>query len=458
MDFKLPEIGEGVQEGELISWLVKPGDSVEIDQALLEIMTDKATVEIPSPVNGSIKELKFAEGDMLPVGDVIMVIEESASKKVETEEKKSAPPAEVQAESKAPETKVPAQVNVGQSTQTQSSVYEKDTAQFLKSSDVPAAPIVRAMAAKQGVDLSLVQGTGGLVGETPRVLEKDLLNYLNASSSLSPSSSVQSVGKTNATPAVAATPATTKSLPSFQAASSGNEIEEVPLRGLRRLIAQGMVKSKFTAPHFSYVDDFECSSLIDMRKQAKEIAGQYGVKFSYLPFIVKAVVAALKEFPVVNASLKEEGNKSSILYKKFYHIGIAVATENGLIVPVVKNADQKSMLQIASEINDLSQRTREGNAKSDELKGSTFTITSMGNIGGQFATPIINYPEVAIMGVYKIQKKPVVKNEQIVVGNTMTLSLSCDHRVVDGAVAGYFCNAVIERLANPAKLLLEMGL
>jgi pyruvate dehydrogenase E2 component (dihydrolipoamide acetyltransferase) len=216
-----------------------------------------------------------------------------------------------------------------------------------------------------------------------------------------------------------------------------------------------MVKSKYTAPHYSYVDEFECSDLIKFREQAKEVAESYGIKFSYLPFIIKAVVAALKEFPIVNSTLEDTANGQELVYKKFYHIGFAVATDEGLIVPVIKHADQKSLLQIAKELVELSDKVRAGKATADELKGSTFTITSMGNLGGIFAMPIINYPEAGILGVYKIQEKPIVQKGQIVVGNMMTLSLSLDHRIVDGAVGSKFCSAIINRLANPAKLLLE---
>jgi len=217
-----------------------------------------------------------------------------------------------------------------------------------------------------------------------------------------------------------------------------------------------MSKSKFTAPHYAYVDEFECSELVSLREEAKKVGAQYGVSISYLPFIVKAVVGALKEFPVVNAQLEETEKGSDLVYKKEYNIGIAVATPDGLVVPVIKNADRKSLLQIAQEISELSGKVRAGKATSEELRGSTFTITSMGNIGGLFATPIINYPEVGIMGVYKIQEKPLAKDGELYVGKTMHISFSFDHRVVDGAVGGYFSNAIIERLQNPARLLMEL--
>lgn len=486
MNFEVPELGEGVQEGELIAWKVKVGDTVSMDQPLLEVMTDKATVEIPSPVAGTIKEIKAAEGDRLKIGQVIMVIEEGAKASATNSAPATAPapsapaanpqvaalqtPANPAAHQHVHAKAEPASVNT-----TNGGAYSGDFQKSFDSSNVPASPYVRSLAAKAGVDIRNVKGSGPMVGNTARVLEEDVLRFIDTqgraattSGASQASSSASSGGlqrvetpraatniATSSGPLTKVAPAPTKQLP-LNDFNFEEVVERKPLRGLRRVISQAMVRSKFTAPHFSYVDEFECTSLMALREEIKKSAESYGIKFSYLPFIVKAVVAALKEFPQVNASLEEKDGNAELIYKKFYHIGIAVSTENGLIVPVIKHADKKSLLQIAHEIQTLSEKTRSGKATAEELKGSTFSITSMGNIGGTFATPIINYPEVAIMGVYKIQQKPVVKNSQVVVGNTMNLSLSCDHRVVDGAVAGQFCNAVIDRLAHPSKLMLEM--
>lgn len=478
MNFELPEIGEGVQEGELIAWKVKVGDVVKIDQTLVEVMTDKATVEIPSPVAGTVKEIKAAEGDRIKVGQAILVIEEGASakaeapKKTEAAPKPEAPKATQQAQTTPKETvtNVPApDKTTAAPTETGSQVLKNGngnsayTGNFqVEAGNVPASPYVRSLAAKAGVDLRNVQGSGPEVGGVARILEEDVLKFVDtqgraATTSGAPVSYASAGGlqKVESSKAVAQSSTPSKQLP-VQNFNFEEAVERKPVRGLRRVIAQAMVRSKYTAPHFSYVDEFECSNLMALREEMKKSAESYGIKFSYLPFVVKALVSALKEFPEVNSSLEEKDGQMELIIKKFYHIGIAVATDSGLIVPVIKHADKKSLLQIAHEIQTLSAKTRAGKATSEELKGSTFSITSMGNVGGQFATPIINYPEVAIMGVYKIQEKPVVKNGQIVVGHTMTLSLSCDHRVVDGAVAGYFCNAVIDRLANPSKLMLEM--
>jgi pyruvate dehydrogenase E2 component (dihydrolipoamide acetyltransferase) len=323
----------------------------------------------------------------------------------------------------------------------------------LSATSVPAAPIVRAMALDAGVDLSMVPATGPKVGERSRVLEEDLIRFLS-SKDLAPATSAPT---SNGIAKVATAPApATLALPQRNF-GTGEEVGRKPVRGLRRVIAQAMVKSKYTAPHYSYVDEFECSELVALREQAKVAAEKYGVKMTYLPFIIKALVGALKEFPIANSSLEETPNGMELVYKKFYHIGFAVATNDGLVVPVIKHADKKTLLEIAAELKTLSDKVRAGKAGPDDLKGSTFSITSRGNIGGLFATPIINYPEVGILGVYKVQEKPIVKDGQIVIGKTMHLSLSLDHRVVDGAVGGAFCNAIIERLANPSRLLLEMA-
>jgi pyruvate/2-oxoglutarate dehydrogenase complex dihydrolipoamide acyltransferase (E2) component len=462
MEFKLPDIGEGVVEGELIQWLVKEGDSVTADQPILEVMTDKATVEIPSPINGKVANLKAKDGEMIKVGQTLAILEEGAGATAKpaaaTPAAKAPPPvpSASSAASKAPPTPTPAPSRPAASAQSYSGGAS------LSPSDVPAAPIVRLMAQKAGVNLSEVPASGPDVGSQKRVLEEDLLKYLSGSTT--PSNGNGQAHTSYSAPAAATTtkaPAPkTEAMPDyFKRAPNtrGEEVERTPVRGLRRVIAQAMVKSKYTAPHYSYVDEFECSSLVAIREEAKKIGEQYGVKISYLPFVVKALVGALKEFPVCNSSLEEKESGLELVKKKFYHIGIAVASPDGLVVPVIKNADQKSLLEIAREINELSAKVRAGKATSEELKGSTFTITSMGNVGGLFATPIINYPETGILGVYKVQEKPIVQNGQIVIGKTMHLSLSLDHRVIDGAVGGYFCNAIIERLQNPARLLLELA-
>ena len=523
MDFKLPEIGEGVHEGELIKWLVKDGDTVAADQPLLEVMTDKATVEVPSPAAGVISGIKSKDGDMIKVGSTLAMIEEGKGAAAQKPAEQKAAPAPQQTQQAAtqqnqqPADKNPSPANSGEGTSTpeenrqqqqaapanyqnggpqanqqnggsqsaqqnsqqtaqqnsQQSAQQngqqaaqksnapsygqngngqqsyaaaggayQSAAEQLSPSNVAAAPIVRSMAQKAGVDLASVHGTG----PNNRVLEQDLLNFLNQSQQPAQSTQVAMPGKVTSSAA---------QMP-VRNVSGAQDIERVPVRGLRRVIAQAMVRSKYTAPHYSYVDEFECSQFVALREEAKKMGEKVGVKITYLPFIIKAVVAALKQFPVVNSSLEENANGMELLYKKFYNIGFAVATLDGLLVPVIKHADKKTLLEIAHEMTELSNKVRAGKAAPDDLKGSTFSITSMGNIGGLFATPIINYPEVGILGVYKVQEKPIVQDGEIVIGKTMHLSLSLDHRVVDGAVGGYFCNAIIERLQNPTRLLMDM--
>jgi pyruvate dehydrogenase E2 component (dihydrolipoamide acetyltransferase) len=465
MEFKLPEIGEGVVEGELIQWLVKDGDAVKADQPLLEVMTDKATVEVPSPGTGTISGISAKDGQMIKVGQTLAQIKEGAAASAQAVPTKATPAPQPAAPSPQVAATAPAATPPREAPLPSRPVAAGPYAGAqLLPSDVPAAPIVRVMAQKAGVDLGQIPGTGPAVGGQNRVLEADLLRYLNAAAAApTPAAYTNGNGAAKAAASGASAPAK-KTLPMPAAYSRpelfGNATETVersPMRGLRRVIAQAMVRSKFTAPHYSYVDKFECSALVELREQAKQIGEQYGIKVSYLPFIVKALVGALKEFPIANSSLEEKDGQFELVQKKYFHIGVAVASPDGLIVPVIKHADRKTLLEIAKEINELSAKVRAGKAAPEELKGSTFTITSMGNVGGLFATPIINYPEVGIMGVYKIQEEPLVKDGQIVIGKTMHLSLSLDHRVVDGAVGGYFCNAVIERLQNPAKLLMELA-
>ncbi len=460
MDFVLPDIGEGILEGELIRWLVKEGDAVNADQPVLEVMTDKATVEVPSPIKGVIKNLKGKEGDMIKVGSKLADVEGGGAAAT-TAAPSSAPAAAPAKAPVAPAAAAPVASAPAAAPAVSTMAYQSPVDSFTASS-VPAAPIVRAMAQKSGVDLSQVPGSGPDVGGRNRVLEEDLMRFLSQKgsgavaagpASYSPAAVASESVAAKKAPAAQPIPA---NFPRYIGGPVAESVERKPVRGLRRVIAQAMVKSKYTAPHYSYVDEFECSNLVEIREYAKVAAEKYGVKLTYLPFVIKAVVGALRDFPEVNSSLEETANGLELVVKKHLHIGFAVATNDGLVVPVIKHADRKSLLEIAREMTELSNKVRAGKASSEELKGSTFSITSMGNIGGLFATPIINYPEVGILGVYKIQEKPVVQNGQIVVGKTMHLSLSLDHRVVDGAVGGHFCNAIIERLSNPGRLMLEM--
>lgn len=461
MDFVLPELGEGIQEGEMIQWLVSEGDQVEIDQPLLEVMTDKATVEVPAPHAGMISSLQGKPGDMLKVGQTLASISGQATSATTEEKPKQATP-----EVSKPAVSQEVQQNVTTTTSSQKAGAYISAQETHHSSVIPAAPIVRAMAMKEGVSLSAVSGSGPEIGGVKRVLESDLLSFLSSSSSSS--SGARAVPTVPATPSVvndtfsqgtgAVVAGTPIYVPRVDLTAAEQVEERRPVIGLRKAISKAMVKSKFSIPHFTYVDEFECSELVELREKTKVVGKKFGVNVTYLPFIIKALIGALREIPQANSSLVENDDGSmELILKKYYHIGFATATESGLVVPVIKHADRKSILEIARELKELSDKTRAGKATQAELSGSTFTITSMGPKGGKFATPIINYPESGILGVYKILEKPIVKDGQIVVGKTMNLSLSLDHRVIDGAVGADLCNAIIDRLQNPANLMVELA-
>ena len=422
-ELKFADIGEGIHEGEILKWHVKPGDSVKNEQIVVEIMTEKVNVEITAPVDGKIKSLGKEEGEVIRVGEVLVSIDESGSKQSKSSTKK--------------EEKQAAQaVEKDDSLFTASTPFEyvapKKKAQATIVNEKPlASPAVRRKARELGIDLRMVQGSG----PAGRIRHEDLVSHSSSGSAV-------------AQPARTAT--------SIKPFIPGGE-ERMPLRGLRRAISQTMRRSKDHAAHYTYTDEVDMSALDQLRKDTKTLAEQKGVKLTYLPFVIKAVIGAIKKYPLLNSSLDEE--KQEIVVKKYFNIGIAVATEEGLIVPVVKNADQKDIWQLAAEIQDLSNRARTGKLKLDDMQGGTFTITSIGNIGGQSATPVINYPEVAILGLMRSKLKPVVvenngKNE-VVIRPIMNVCLSLDHRVVDGAVGAYFTNEIIKYLQNPALVFID---
>jgi pyruvate dehydrogenase E2 component (dihydrolipoamide acetyltransferase) len=412
-EFRLPDIGEGIAEGEIVKWRVEVGQQVSEEDDFVEVMTDKATVMITVPWDGVIAELRFKDGDVVPVESVMAVIDTSGGGSAAATEERSA--------ASAPETPVAAPV----------------TATALKSASpgkVLAAPATRRRAREMGIDLQLVRGTG----PRGRITVEDLTDHLGRPQ--------REVVMPAATPAPAR-PATPPPRP-----APGQREQRVPLQGLRRKIAEAMTRSKSTAAHFTYVDDLEVTELVKIRRAAKAAFADKGVNITYMPFIMKAVVEAMRAYPAMNSSLDESAQE--LVIKHYYNFGFATDTDNGLIVPVVKDVDQKSISALAREIQDLAQRTRDGKVTRDDLTGGTFTITNAGNIGGLFATPIINYPEAAILGVHAIKKTPVVRDGEIVVGEVMYLSVSIDHRIVDGATGAHWMNVVKQYLENPSLLLL----
>ncbi len=429
-EFRLPDIGEGVHEGEIVQWLVKAGDTIAEDQPLVEIMTDKVTAEIPSPVSGLLQEIRGNVGDVIQVGSVIAVFGDQA-----------ATPAKSATETAAP---------VATGPQAVPNAPVNGNAQHTTNAKVLAAPATRKLARELGVELSDVSGTG----PHGRVLQSDVRAF--ESGEVEAPKPLSSAEERLRAPVQTSVPVgKTTSAIAFKA----GEDQRVPFGGLRRKIAEHLVKSKQTAPHFAYVEEVEMTNLIAFRAALMKPAEAAGVKLSYLPFFIKAVIAGLKTFPMLNAQLDDAAQQ--IVYKGSFHIGIAVATDQGLIVPVIKHADQKSVLTLATEVATLAAKARAGKLALDELKGGTFTLTSIGSIGGLFGIPIINHPEVGILGINKIERRAVVRVidgvEQIVIRDMMHLSISCDHRVVDGAEAARFVKEVAGYLENPARLLLNEG-
>ena len=445
LEFKLPEIGEGVVEGEIVRWHKQPGEPVEANEALVEVMTDKATIEVPSPVAAIVRELKAQVGDICAVEQVIALLEVGSAR----------PAASPVAASAAAPVAAPSNMSSGA---------------------VLATPAARALAREEGIDLR-----GLPTDDRGRITKQDVLKAAEAAKAPAPvvappavSSPVAAAvnGKAGPAPVVAAAsagkaPAPTAAAPVAQpvaapiaapvrqphAAEAAADDEVVPFRGMRRRIAEAMTRSYTSAVHYTYVEQVNVTKLVRLRQEAKAAAAEQGVSLTFLPFILKAVVHALKKYPIVNAELDEAGGR--ILVKKRYNIGVAAATDQGLMVPVVHGADRLSILEIGREIARLGEAAKNGTARREDLTGGTFTISSLGNIGGVLATPIINFPEVGILGVHAIRKTPIVDDHNnIVVGHLMNLSVSLDHRVVDGFEGANFLQEVRRFLEDPNLLLL----
>ncbi len=445
-EFKLPDIGEGIHEGEIVKWLVKEGDTVQEDQPIVEVMTDKATVELPSPVAGTILEIRAKEGEIVPVGSVLVVIGEAGEAPKPDGKEREAVPQPAAAKAQEP-VAAAAAATTPPAAPTPTPTAEAPP----KRKRVLATPATRKLARELGVDLTQVEGTG----PGGRITDEDVRRFAERGAPVA--------APTAPPPAPEAAPAVTAEAPKVEAEAPPRpapaprpvryeELEErVPIRGVRKRISDHMRHAKSTAAHFTYVDEVDVTELVKIRESLLPVAEERGIKLTYLPFIVKAVVAALKKHPTLNAHVDYE--REEIILKRYYHIGIATATDQGLIVPVVKDADRLSMLEIAAEIQYLAQKAREGKVAPEDIKGSTFTITSLGPIGGLFATPIINTPEVAILGVHEIKKRPLVIDNEIAVRDVMWISVSFDHRVIDGHVGAAFAKDVKALLEDPKYLL-----
>jgi pyruvate dehydrogenase E2 component (dihydrolipoamide acetyltransferase) len=435
-EFKLPDIGEGVSEGEIVAWLIEPGDVVAEDQPMVEVMTDKATVTMTAPKTGLVVETRGRVGQSLPVGAVLVVLELDLGTAVRTPHTNGTVVRKAAGASGGTSVAMRGADLVA----TAATPAPGPATAPMYFNDRPlATPATRKFARDMRIDLRHVSPTG----PQGRVTRRDV-ELFGASTGSDPVAML-SVDDASEAPA-SASPPVTASVTQLQ--------QRAPFAGLRRRIAQKMSLSKAKAAHSTFVEECDVTELKSWRVRLQGQANAGGVKLSFLPFIVKAVVAALKRHPALNAALDE--TTSEIVYYKYYHIGIATATAAGLVVPVVRDADKKSILDVAKDVERLAEEARAGKAKHEDLQGSTFTITSLGAQGGLFATPIINFPEVAILGVHQIKTKPVVRNGQIVIGDVVLLSLSFDHRLVDGHVAAAFAHELIAYLEHPERLLLEM--
>ena len=549
-EFKLPDVGEGIAEGEIVEWHVSAGDRVEEDQVMADIETDKAVVDLPAPVTGTVVDLYAEEGEIVPVGTVVATIEvEGEVPDEEVEE--TAEPADEAAESAEEPADAAGDATDGSTPADDGEAVEAATGD----GRVFAPPNVRRLARELGVDITAVDGSGpggritegdvrttaesggaddaGDDGDTPksavtRVSDEEgdgtgaAGGGATAGGAAATTATVETADReqTLATPATrnladeldidldevptektrdgeayveeadvrafaeareaaeAAEPAVGEAgaggaaaaPQSASAAAAGERETREPYTGIRRTIGQQMEKSAFTAPRAAHYDQADVSALVETRERLKARADEQGIKLTYMPFIIKAIVAALKEYPELNTELDEDNEE--IVYKHYYNIGIAVATDAGLMVPVLKDADKKGMLQIASEVNELASKARERKVSPQEMQGGTFTITNFGAFGGEYALPIINHPETAILGLGTIEQRPVVEEGEttessrnasdtaastgeVVARHTLPLSVAIDHRVIDGAEAAQFCNTVIEYLENPELLLLE---
>jgi len=519
-EYELPDVGEGVAEGEVVVWHAEPGDAVEEDDVLAEIETDKAVVDLPAPVDGTINELHAAAGDVVPVGDVIVTIDEGDGEadskdstaeagtdgqtetddQAETESVEAdtngtadgrvfAPPrvrrlarelgvslgavegsgpggrvteGDVRAAAEEPEETdtehrsepaaaivkngddaTAAETGTGQTAEATAGVEPADRERTL------AAPATRKAARDLDVELDAVPTEKRRDGK-PFVESEEVRAYAEAqrtaqaadTAALSEETETQEQRRVGAEAAAEREPAATDERPE----------RREPYAGIRETIGEQMEESVYTAPHVTHHDTAVVPELVETRERLKARADERGVSLTYLPFVLKAVVAGLEAHPVLNTSLDEEAGE--IVYKDYYNLGVAVATDDGLMVPVVEDVDRKGLVELAAEVDDLAARARGRELAPEEMRGGSFTVTNFGAIGGEYATPIINYPETAVLGLGAIEQRPVVEDGEVRARATLPLSLSVDHRVIDGADAAAFTNTVMEYLEDPALLLL----
>jgi pyruvate dehydrogenase E2 component (dihydrolipoamide acetyltransferase) len=441
----MPDIGEGIHEGEIVKWFIKPGDKIQEDDVLCEIQNDKAVVEIPSPVEGTVLEVLIGEGTVATVGQVLVTFDAPGYENLQfkgddhgdetPQPEVSTPAPETKQEAPAAEQPSPPAAGVGTPPQAEVDPNRR----------IIAMPSVRKYARDKGVKISLVAGSG----KNSRIMKSDIDTFLAGGTTAAPTEQITPQAGTEA-----AVEATKTEAPKAVAIPQGEYPEtREKMSGIRKAIAKAMVNSKHTAPHVTLMDEIDVTKLVAHRKKFKEVAAAKGIKLTFLPYIVKALTSALREFPALNTSLDDATNE--IIHKHYYNIGIAADTEKGLLVPVVKDADRKSVFTISNEINELAGKARDGKLAPNEMKGASCTISNIGSAGGQWFTPVINHPEVAILGVGRIAEKPIVRDGEIVAAPVLALSLSFDHRMIDGATAQNAMNHIKRLLNDPELLLME---
>ena len=432
-EVKLHDIGEGIHEGEIAKWFVSEGDKIEEDDSLVEIANDKAVVEMPSPVSGKVEKIHVAEGEVTTVGTTIVTIDDgSESTSGDDVEEESEEKEEVKEESKDEHK---------DSKETESK--EEDSKEDVKSEDdsketdkrfVKAMPSVRKFARDNDVDITEVDGTG----KHGRITKSDVEAFMSGDSKPATEAEEGSTEETQSTPSAER--------------PEGRETRE-KMSSIRRTIAKAMVESKKTSPHVTNIDEVIVDNLYDHRKRFKAYAEEQGTKLTYLPYVVKALVSALKKYPELNTSVDSETDE--IIQKHYYDIGIAADTDRGLVVPVVRDANTKSIFEIADDIIELATKARDGKLKMEEMQGGSMSISNLGSEGGKWFTPVINQPEVAILGIGRIEEQPVVVDGEVVPAKVLAISISYDHRVIDGAVAQRALNHIKKLLNNPDLLLME---
>ncbi|MGY2894258.1 dihydrolipoamide acetyltransferase family protein [Deinococcus sp. UYEF24] len=471
----LPELAESVVEGEILKWLIQEGERVELEQPICEVMTDKVTVELPSPYAGILEKHLAPEGAVVAVHAAIALISEevaaapsttskaAASRGEETPPASPAPaPAPEEADTslfKVVEHQEELKVNGLRSSPSAPpaasavlAVQERESR--VTDGRVLAVPAARQLARELGLDIAQVSGSG----PNGRVRPLDVHRYVEKQSGGGSAARPVAPDQGPNTPVTPAAPGAGLNVPPVQYRTpKGYEHLEtrVPLRGMRRAISNQMQASHLYTVRTLTVDEANLNALVELRGRLNAELAAGGQKLSYMPFIFKAVVAALKKYPSLNTSLDE--STGEVVHKGYYHLGMAVTTEVGLTVPVIRDADQHSILELGQRVNELAEKARSNRLRPEELAGSSFSVTNIGSVGALFSFPIINVPDAAILGVHSIVKRPIVDADgQIVAANMMYLSLSFDHRLVDGAEAARFCKEVIQLLENPEMLLISV--